>query len=57
MALQTISATEQEGVRQIVVELPESLVKALKIAAIERDTTQKQIIERALRADLAKGSR
>ena len=57
MALQTISATEQEGVKQIVVELPESLVKALKIAAIERDSTQKQIIEIALRAELSKGSR
>jgi len=53
MATETIP--DEELRKQIVVELPESLVKALKIAAIERDTTQKQIVENALRRELQVG--
>jgi len=45
--------TIPDEVKQIVVELPLDLVKALKIAAINRDTTQKQIVETALRRELA----
>lgn len=45
----TETIPQQEGQRQVIVELPESLVKALKVAAIQRDTTMKFIVESALR--------
>lgn len=47
----------REAERQVIVELPKSLVKALKVAAIERDSSMKGIVEIALRQYLRVESR
>lgn len=50
-------AKRRELERQVIVELPKPLVKALKVAAIERDSSMKGIIEIALRQYLGLESR
>ena len=35
--------------KQVIVELPVEVVKALKVAAIQRDSTMKAVVESALR--------
>lgn len=44
-------------IRALTVELPEDLLKRMKIAAVEHDTTLKAIVEEAIRRELARSEK
>jgi hypothetical protein len=44
---------QAEATRNLIVELPESLVKQVKIEAVHRDTTIRALVEQAIRAYLS----
>ena len=44
-----------ENLRRLIVEVPEDMLRTLRIRAAEQDTTIKEIVTRAIQRELEKG--